>query len=70
MSRIRGGTYRPGRVVDEKGFLIRGINGHAALMTTDDPGVLVAQFDDTTSDLAYGWHPFPASHFVLDPEDD
>jgi hypothetical protein len=68
MSAYVTGTYRPGRLLDGKGFLIRGAGKHAMLMPSPDEGMVLAQFDDHELPEAYGWHPFPAAHFVLDPD--
>lgn len=64
---MTGGTYRPRRVLDEKGFLIRGAGRHALLMASPEEGMVLAQFDDLELPESHGWHPYPAAHFVLDP---
>lgn len=50
---------------------IESLRGQHALVLPDKkigPGGIIAQFDDLSSHLSHGWHPFPESDFRYDPE--
>jgi hypothetical protein len=47
----------------------------ALIRTTDNPDVVLAQFDDfhaqrESIDQSRGWHEYPASHFKVDEYED
>ena len=74
MARHMGGTYIGPR---------KDILGKHAMLQEDTEGKYLAQFDErgfepnvrlisggkVIKDLAYGWHEFPAKHFLLDPQE-
>lgn len=53
------GTY----LGNPKSVRRKSLKGKTAIIRTADHGFVLAQFDDTSTGLGYGWHRFPADHF-------
>lgn len=56
---MKHGTYC-GTVVD--------LIGKTALLRDSEPGLILAQFDDTNTGLGFNWHPFQIEEFTIDDE--
>ena len=45
------------------------LTGKGALLRQGSPNQLLAQFDDTTTGLGFGWHAFSSEEFEIERSD-